>query len=48
MENVKKNAASGVNDLIKTGQNNQKGVIGTIAIGTLAVMAMAIKAISGK
>ncbi len=48
MENVTKNAASGASELIKTGQDNQKGLIGTIALGTLAVMAFAIKAISSK
>lgn len=48
MENVTKNAASGVKDIITTGQNNQKGLIGTIALSTIAIAALAIKAISGK
>lgn len=35
-------------DLIKTGQENQKGLIGAIALGVIAVGGLAIKAISGR
>lgn len=41
-------AAKGVSDVMKTGQDNQKGLIGVIALAALAVSAQAIKAITGK
>lgn len=34
------------NDLIKTGDENPKGLIGVLALGALAVVSMAINAIS--
>lgn len=37
----------GVGDLIEKGQQNQKGLIGVIAIGVITVGLAAIKAISG-
>ena len=37
-----------VGDLIKTGQDNQKGLIGAIALGVISVGLAAIKAIGGK
>lgn len=40
------NPAKNVNDVITTGQQNQKGLIGTIALGVIAVGALAIKCIS--
>ena len=39
---------NGVVDVITTGEKNQKGLIGTIALGVISVGAIAIKAISGK
>ena len=39
---------NGMGDLIKTGQNNQKGLIGAIALAVASVGMAAIKAISSK
>lgn len=39
---------NGVVDVITTGEKNQKGLIGTIALGVITVGAMAIKALSNK
>jgi hypothetical protein len=46
MGDVKTNS-KGLGDLIETGQGNQKGLIGVIALGVIAVGGMAIKAIAG-
>ena len=40
------NPAKNVNDVITTGQQNPKGLIGAIALGVIAVGALAIKCIS--
>ena len=42
------NHQKGIGDLIEKGQNNQKGLIGAIAIGVITVGLAAINAISGK
>ena len=39
---------NGVVDVITTGEKNQKGLIGTIALGVISVGLAAIKAIGGK
>lgn len=40
------NPTKNVNDVITTGQQNPKGLIGAIALGVIAVGALAIKCIS--
>ena len=47
MGDVKTNS-KGVQDIIEKGQNNQKGLIGAIALGVIAIGGMAIKAIGSK
>lgn len=39
---------SSVTDVIKTGQNNQQGLIGVISLVAMAIGGLAIKALSGK
>ena len=46
MGDVKTNSKD-LGDLIKTGNDNPKGLIGAIALGVIAVGGMAIKAIAG-
>ena len=38
--------ANTTNDVIRTGQENPKGLIGVIALGVIAIGGLAIKAIS--